>query len=253
MNARYASLEEVIQEPVFPAVDIALRRGRHIDRDDGDWYAFIVDAQEHLERFYRRYGCELVTQTEGYFYLLPTGNQLIRRHLTAGEMLVGQTLALQYLDPATVESGGVVGREQLLARLVGLLGERELAKALDPRRRRFEDERVVHDLIRSQVAKALRRLADLGFVELLDQERLRLRAPLLRFADPVRGLTDMRAAMARLITKGEVVSLSAEDDEMKPSADASGEQADQAEVVAAGEPDEDDENAEDGDVEEGEA
>jgi chromosome partition protein MukE len=202
-------LEAVLQDPVFPAVDVALRRGRHIDREDGDWYAFVSDAQDHLERLYRRYGCELVAQSDGYFYLLPTGEELSRRHLTAGEMLVGQTLALQYLDPSTLQSGGVVTREQLLTRLSGLVGDRDLARALEPRRKRFDDERVVHEIIRKRVAEAVRRLATLGFIEILDQEHLRLRSPLLRFADPVRGLSEVGAAMERLIAKGEIVAMNA--------------------------------------------
>ncbi|MFA4836203.1 MAG: chromosome partition protein MukE, partial [Dehalococcoidia bacterium] len=94
MSSRFVTLEEVINDMVFPDVDVALRRGRHIDREDGDWYAFVIDAQDHLEQFYRRYGCDLIAQSDGYFYLLPTGDQLSRRHLTAGEMLVGQVLAL---------------------------------------------------------------------------------------------------------------------------------------------------------------
>ncbi len=212
MSSRFASLEEVIRDPVFPTVDVALRRGRHIDREDGDWYTLIADAQDHLEQFYRRYGCELVTQSDGYFYLLPTGNQLSRRHLSAGEMLVGQTLALQYLDPSTVQSGGVVTREQLLTRLAGLVGDRDLAKTLEPRRRRFDDERIVHEIIRKHVAEAVRRLEALGFIEILDEDQLRLRSPLLRFADPVRGLSDVGAAMERLIARGEIVSLVAGDD-----------------------------------------
>jgi chromosome partition protein MukE len=211
MSTRFASLEEVIQDLMFPAVDVALRRGRHIDREDGDWYAFITDAQNHLEQLYRRYGCELVTQSDGYFYLLPTGDQLSRRHLSAGEMLVGQTLALQYLDPSTIQSGGVVTREQLLTRLAGLVGDRELAKALEPRRKRFDDERIVHEIIRKRVAEGTRRLVTLGFIEILDEDHLRLRSPLLRFADPVRGLSDSSVAMERLIAKGEIVDLDAED------------------------------------------
>ena len=211
MSTRFARLDEVIQDVMFPAVDIALRRGRHIDREDGDWYAFITDAQDHLEQLYRRYGCELVTQSDGYFYLLPTGDQLSRRHLSAGEMLVGQTLALQYLDPSTIQSGGVVTREQLLTRLAGLVGDRELAKALEPRRKRFDDERIVHEIIRKRVAEGTRRLATLGFIEILDDDQLRLRSPLLRFADPVRGLSDLSVAMERLIAKGEIVDLDTED------------------------------------------
>jgi chromosome partition protein MukE len=211
MSTRFARLDEVIQDLMFPAVDVALRRGRHIDREDGDWYAFITDAQDHLEQLYRRYGCELVTQSDGYFYLLPTSDQLSRRHLSAGEMLVGQTLALQYLDPSTIQSGGVVTREQLLTRLAGLVGDRELAKALEPRRKRFDDERIVHEIIRKRVAEGTRRLATLGFIEILDDDQLRLRSPLLRFADPVRGLSDLSVAMERLIAKGEIVDLDAED------------------------------------------
>jgi chromosome partition protein MukE len=213
MSSRFASLEEVVHDPVFPAVDIALRRGRHIDRDDGEWYAFVSDAQDHLELLYRRYGCELVTQSDGYFYLLPAGDQLSRRHLTAGEMLVGQTLALQFLDPATIKSAGVVTRTQMLGRLAGLVGDRELARALEPRRRRFDDERVVHEIIRRRVAEAIRRLEVLGFIEVLDQDRLRLRSPLLRFAEPVRGLQNADVAMKRLIERGELTELEARGDQ----------------------------------------
>jgi chromosome partition protein MukE len=215
MSDRFASLEDIIQDPMFPAIDVALRRGRHIDRDDGDWYAFVTDAQDHLEQLYRRYGCELVTQSDGYFYLLPTGDYLSRRHLSAGEMLVGQTLALQYLDPSTVQSGGIVTREHLLTRLAGLVDDRELAKALEPRRRRFDDERIVHEIIRKRVAEAVRRLTSLGFVEILDEDHLRLRSPLLRFADPIRGLSDISVAMERLIARGEIVDLDADDDGAK--------------------------------------
>lgn len=206
MSSRFASLEAVINDPAFPAVDLALRRGRHIDRDDGDWYAFIADAQDHLEPFYRRFGCELVSSSDGYFYLLPTGDQLARRHLSAGEMLVGQTLALLYLDPATVETGGAIPRERLLDRLGALVGDRELARALEPRRRKFDDERVLHRTIRKGIDAALGRLGHLGFIDLLEGGRLRLRAPLLRFADPVRGSQDFDAALARLIAAGQVVA-----------------------------------------------
>ena len=212
MSSRFASLEQVILDPAFPAVDVALRRGRHIDREDGDWYAFVTDAQDYLEPFYRRYGCELLTQSDGYFYLLPTGEQLHRRQLSTGEMLVGQTLALLFLDPSTVQSAGMVTHDQVLGRLGGIIGDRELAKALDPQRKRFDDERIIHEIIRTKVGVAVRRLADLGFIEMLDQHSIRLRSPLLRFADPVRGLQNAHLSMERLIEKGGIVDLSASDD-----------------------------------------
>lgn len=70
--------------------------------------------------------------------------------------------------------------------------------------------------MRTQVAEAVRRLADLGFVDVLPGEQLRLRPALLRFAEPVRGLGDTSAALARLVARGEVLlgeADAADDDE----------------------------------------
>jgi chromosome partition protein MukE len=167
-------------------------------------YDYLVDAQSLLEPFYRRFGCELVQQSDGYFYLLPSGDRLGRRQLSAGEMLVGQTLALLYLDPATLQHGGVLPREALLQRLSGLLGTDALVRTLSPRKRKY-DERIAAETVRTQVGEALRRLSELGFVDVLDEARLRLRPALMRFAEPVRGLSDPNVALERLVARGEVL------------------------------------------------
>jgi chromosome partition protein MukE len=198
------TLEAALADDHFPDVDLMLRRGRHVGRDDGAAYDYLVDAQAILEPFYRRFGCELVRQSDGYFYLLPSGDRLGRRQLSAGEMLVGQTLALLYLDPATLQHGGLVAREALLQRLSGLLGTETLFRTLNPRKRKY-DERIAAEMIRTQVGEALRRLADLGFVDVLDDARLRLRPALMRFAEPVRGVSDPKAAIERLVARGEVL------------------------------------------------
>lgn len=203
-SSGFQSLEEVIADAHFPEVDLALRRGRHIGRDDGTVYDYLVDALDHLEPFYRRFGSELVQRSDGYFYLLPSGDRLGRRHLSAGEMLVGQTLALMYLDPATLQHGGVVQREASLQRLSGLLGTETLVRTLNPRKRKF-DERIAAETVRTKVAEALRRLADLGFIDAVDDGMLRLRPALMRFAEPVRDLSDQHAALERLVQRGEVV------------------------------------------------
>lgn len=200
----FQSLEEVIADGHFPEVDLALRRGRHVGRDDGTAYDYLVDALDHLEPFYRRFGCELVQRADGYFYLLPSGDRLGRRQLSAGEMLVGQMLALMYLDPATVQHGGTVRWEALLQRLSGLLGTETLVRTLNPRRRKF-DERIAAETVRTKVAEALRRLADLGFIDVVDDGMLRLRPALMRFAEPVRDLSDPQAALERLVESGEIV------------------------------------------------
>lgn len=181
-----------------------LRRGRHIGRDDGTAYDYLAESQALLEPFYRRFGGELIQQSDGYFYLLPSGDRLGRRRLSVGEMLVGQVLALLYLDPATLQHGGVVTREALLQRLSGLLGTDVLVRTLNPRKRKY-DERVAAETVRVQVGEALRKLADLGFVDVVDPVRLRLRPALMRFAEPVRGLADPGDALERLVAHGEVL------------------------------------------------
>jgi chromosome partition protein MukE len=211
-DSTFQKLEKALESEHFPDVDLLLRRGRHIGRDDGPLYDYLVDAQQLLEPFYLRFGCELIQQTDGYFYLLPSGDRLGHRQLSVGEMLVGQTLALLYLDPATLQRGGVVGRDLLLQRLAGLLSVEVLVRTLHPRKRRF-DERVAEEMVRGQVGEALRRLAELGFVDVLDETSLRLRPALMRFAEAVRGLADPSESLQRLIVRGEVILGEAEDEE----------------------------------------
>jgi chromosome partition protein MukE len=226
-ESTFRDLEAVVTHEHFAEVDLMLRRGRHLGRDDGILYDYLTEALPFLEPFYQAFRCELVHRSDGYFYLLPIGDGLGRRLLSAGEMLVGQVLALLYLDPATLQHGGVIPRESLLQRLSGFFGAETLVRILNPQKRKF-DERVAADEVRQQVQKALRRLADLGFIELFDQrkrsdDRLRLRSALMRFADPVRGLTDAGAALERLVQRGEV-ALAAQSKEPIPG-DPDGEEA----------------------------
>jgi chromosome partition protein MukE len=204
MSEPFLSLEEAINAEPFADVDLALRRGKHIDRDDAEEYEYLTLALEQLEPFYRRFGCELVHKSDGYFYLLPTNDKLGRRHLSPGEMLVGQALTLLYLDPKAIEQGGIVTREQVIAQLAGVMGSESLLRAMNPKRRRY-DERVAEETARSKVAEAIRRLATLGFVEAVDDAQVRLRPALLRFAEPMRGAEAPDAALERLVAEGELV------------------------------------------------
>lgn len=203
-TSTFSNLEAVIQSDVFPDVDIALRRGRHIGRDDGPLYELVLEAFALLHPFYVRFGCDLVHQSDGYFYLRPTSERLGRRHLSVGEMLVGQMCALMYLDPASLQTTGVVKREAILQRLSGLIGNDGLVKALNPLRKKHI-ERVSEEKVRNQVADALRKLEDLGFVDLLDHDDVRLRSALMRFVEPVRGTADLADALQQLVARGEVV------------------------------------------------
>ncbi len=127
-DSRFLTLGDAVEDENFPEADLVLRRGRHIDRDETALYGFLSDAADHLEPFYRRFGCELVHASEGYFCLLPTNDKLGRRHLGVPEMLVGQALALLYLDPSTLQNGGVVTKQDALSRLAGVTGSDALTR-----------------------------------------------------------------------------------------------------------------------------
>jgi chromosome partition protein MukE len=198
----YTELQEVVLDPSFPELDLALRRGRHIDREDFAWYTLLTDAQDLLETFYRRYGCELVHKADGYYYLLPTGEKLSRRQLAVGDMLVGQALALMYLDPSTIERGGRATTEDVVAQLAVVMGAEALVRAFHTKKKKY-DERVAQKAVRAKVADGIRRLAALGFVDVGD-ESLKLRPALLRFAEPVRGAGQPAAALAKLVADGEI-------------------------------------------------
>jgi len=200
----YAELQDVIPAPSFPDPDRARRRGRHVDREDFAWYTLLTDAQDHLETLYRRYGCELIYKADGYYYLLPTGEKLSRKQLGAGDMLVGQALALLYLDPAMIERGGRCTHEDVVAQLVVVLGSDALVRAFNPAKKRKMDERVAQKNVRNRVGEAIRHLAALGFVDLGDDEHLKLRPALLRFAEPVRGMSAPAEALAKLVALGEI-------------------------------------------------
>ena len=201
-GSAYRDLAEVLEDDRFPKIDLDLRRGRHIGREDGEDYTFLMDALKQLEPFYLRFGCQLVSKADGYIYLLQTRSALPRRTLSVGEMLVGQTLALMCLDPARLSRKKVVTREALLQRLEGLVGAKTLIRALNPRLQRI-DERVGAENVRRKVQEALRELHKLGFIE-LERDRFTLRNSLLRFSEPVRDLGERKAALERLIKAGEV-------------------------------------------------
>ena len=74
--------------------------GRHISTDQLDNHAFLMDFQNELDGFYRRYNVELIRAPEGFFYLRPKATTLIARSvLSELEMLVGKVLCYLYLSP----------------------------------------------------------------------------------------------------------------------------------------------------------
>ena len=199
---QFHSLADVIADELFPEVDLALREGHHIDDLDLDQFTFLEDARPWLGDFYARYHCDLVRSQDGYFFLNPRGDRLGKRMLSPAEMLVGQTLCLLRLDPATLRTAGRIERIRVLEALDQLLGAERLGKALNPRRKR-RSQAVEEEEIRKAVEGAIRTLARLGFVE-VDKDFLRLRVSLSRFAEPVEPQEHPAEALAALIRSGPV-------------------------------------------------
>ena len=199
------TLHDVITNEHFPEADMQLRRGVHISSEDGMLYGYLQDALEHLEPFYRRFGAELIHRSDGYFYLLPRGGGLRAQVLDSAEMLVGQVMALFYLDPSTLANSGAVQVDILLEWFTGMLGEETAVMMLNPKRRKYRETTASRDA-RKGLFKALRSLERLGFLSFQkNTETVYARAPLMRFADPVRDFGDSADALRRLIEHGEVV------------------------------------------------
>lgn len=202
----YPTLEAVLQDPLFPDVDVGLRSGRHYSLDgDIREYEFLQTAHEYIEALYKRYGCRLLHGPESYYYLLSDGLLLGSRHMTVAEMLVGQTLALMRMDPAFLVRNGRIPEEKLIAMMEHLVGQERLLAFLAPRTRgrdRGTDARKVRD----EVEKALHSLQRLGLVRRIvdGDERLVLPRPaIMRFAEAVRDASDPSEALKRLVARGE--------------------------------------------------
>ncbi len=201
LGPTHHNIAEVLEDSLFPEVDIALRQGRHIHRGETDRYAFLCEANDYLEKWYRRYCCDLVRTADGYFYLLPQQEKIRKRQLSVAEMLTGKVLALLYLEPATVQAGGVVHRTQAIQSLATLVGQENLMLRFNPRRKR-RDEGKEQEQVRDEFGRALRALGELGFLDRVDEDHVRLQPPILRFVESVRGADDVQEALREMIRVG---------------------------------------------------
>ncbi len=206
-TSQYRTLESVLSDPVFPAIDVNLRSGRHYSLDgDVAEYEFLQACEGILQEFYRRYGCRLVHGPESYYYLLSDGDLLGQRRLSIAEMLIGQTLALMRMDPAYLSRNGHIPDEKLLVMLENVLGTERLFALLAPRSR-GKDRETDARRIREETEKALNGLQRLGFVRRLIEDETRWLAPrpaVMRFADPVREGANLEESLRRLAARDEI-------------------------------------------------
>lgn len=127
-------LAQALANPLFPALDSALRSGRHIGLDELDNHAFLMDFQEYTEEFYARYNVELIRAPEGFFYLRPRSTTLIPRSvLSELDMMVGKILCYLYLSPERLANEGIFTQQELYDELLTLADEAKLLKLVNNR------------------------------------------------------------------------------------------------------------------------
>jgi len=205
------TIADLLRDQEFPEVDVALRRGCHIDEDtDRDQHLFIEQYQVALQAFYRAYDADLIRDPDGFWALIPLSTSPFRiRHLHRTEMVVGLALAHLRMDPAILASQMTVSEEQLLINIDALFGGQERLQTLLGRGR--GTRRAIHgqQKIRKIVRKAVSSLSRLGFLE-RQGERLLLRAALARFVDIARD-PDPSVALNRLKERCRAIAGSAEE------------------------------------------
>lgn len=214
MTEEHAPLR-VIQEPRFPAIDVRLRRGQHIDAEaDKSEYLFIQAHETDLGAFYHSYRCDLINDPQGYWMLVPQGahgqSVLHTRPLGRPAMMVGLALARILMDPTSIENGWTADREQVIRTMEMLYGDPvDILRGMLPQSKpKSQGKRtaVIHD----EVDRALRDLSRLGFVSLEEDGRFRLRHALARFIAPARG-QDHRAVLADLSARSQAMLAAPED------------------------------------------
>jgi chromosome partition protein MukE len=197
-------LAKAITNPLFPALDSALRAGRHISSEDLDNHALLCDFEVELASFYQRYNTELVKAPEGFFYLRPRSTTLIGRSvLSELDMLVGKVLCFLYLSPERLAHEGIFTNQELYEEILALADEKKLMRLVTNRATGSDlDKEKLFDKVRT----SLRRLRRLGMtISIGDTDKFRISEAVFRFGADVRVGDDMRDAQLRLIRDGEAV------------------------------------------------
>lgn len=200
-------LAAAIANPIFPALDSQLRAGRHINLQSLDEHAFLMDFQNELELFYRRYNVELIRAPEGFFYLRPKATTLIARSaMSEMEMLVGKVLCYLYLSPERLAQQGIFHYDDVYEELLNLADETKLMKAVNPRSTGSDLDKVK---LAEKVAGALRRLARIAIIVRVGDQNSKkfiISESVFRFGADVRTSDNFREAQLRLIRDGEATT-----------------------------------------------
>ncbi len=211
----YGGLLDVLGDAKFPEVDCRLRQGCHIGHEDLGSYTFLVEAQEFLNQYYRKYSCQLLRSTDlvgEFFYLNSYGTLLGQRKLSVQTMKVGIALGYMVSDPEYIDKR--IPLDRLVTTLKMLLGEDRYLSDFAPRSRGRNTDRDEVTALKA-VETAVRQLGDLGFVTTTRRgdKVISALSPIYRFLDPIRGIGRLEDALEKLIKQGVIDDDLSEDQE----------------------------------------
>lgn len=175
----------IFHDDEFVEIDLLLRRGGHINRSNMALYDYMCQHLTQLKDFYTRYGCSLYQHPDGFFYAMVKGGKLQTRLLPKSCVHLGMFIALKARDPEITRSSGRIPVNQLLQDIETSVPRDILQQVYAPKRR----EAFVDEYINDELKKALKTLAELGFIELTDLAIRPLEA-ISRFAELARSNND---------------------------------------------------------------
>jgi len=176
----------ILSDKRFPYIDVALRKGYHFNDDEVDHWQFLIQAKNELSDFYAKYNAELVYDPEGFIFLAAHDSLLRQSRLKAGEMIIGQVLALFSADPAILRNGGRIRIEELMVRIGHLVPPEQIPSLFYAVRTRKIRTDLDSAKFKESVEKYLRSLAGLGFLTLDREGHIRPNRSIFRFASLAR-------------------------------------------------------------------
>lgn len=200
----------IFHDDKFVEIDLLLRRGGHINRSNLASYEFLCQNFDELRKFYGRYGCSIYQHNDGFFYMTVKGGLLRSRLLPKSCVHLGMFIALKARDPEITRSLGKIPLSLLLQDIETSI-PRETLQQVYARGRR---ESVVDECIADEIKRALKIIADMGFIELTETSIRPLEA-IHRFAELARhdNSPDEKTQLHLIIQHGVVFHDAAESEE----------------------------------------
>ena len=168
----------IFLDDAFPELDVTLRRGAHVNRDDYERFQFLVQHYELLARFYSKFGSRLIQHPDGFFFLLSQGGSIPQRLLSKAVMHLGMFIALKARDPEITRASGKIPIAALFREISTSITPELLAKIYAPKQR----EASVDAKIKEELERSIKVLSELGMIT-LEKGWVTPRQSIRRFAE----------------------------------------------------------------------